>query len=199
MTFARRLRERLDITRRSSAGNDPPAFVALYYEMSPKVLRYFAHATGDPHVAFDLMAETFAKAYEKRHDFRGQTEAEESSWVWTIARNELAMYHRSRGVERAALHRLEMERPDLTDEEIRRIEQLGTDAEVREHLANALVLLPAEQREAIRLRFLEDRSYDEIAAHLDVSNEVVRARCSRGLRTLRENDRVHAAVRALEA
>jgi len=198
MTFGRRLRERLDVGRRRSAANEPQLFVDLYYELSPKVLRYFAHATGDPHRAFDLMAETFAKAYEKRHDFRGDTEAEEASWVWTIARNELAMYLRSTRVEVGALRRLEMERPDLTDEEMRRVEQLGTDADVREHLAGALALLPGEQREAIRLRFIEDRSYDEIAASLDVSNDVVRARCSRGLKTLRESDRVHAAVHALE-
>jgi RNA polymerase sigma-70 factor (ECF subfamily) len=198
MTFARRLRERLDVGRRRVAHTDQHPFVDLYYALAPKVLRYFAHATGEPHSAFDLMSETFAKAYEKRHDFRGRTEAEEVAWVWAIARNELARYHRGKRVERAALRRLEMERPDLTDDEIRRVEQLGTDANVREHLKEALALLPKEQQEAIRLRFIEDQSYEEIAASLDVSNDVVRARCSRGLKTLRENDRVHAAVHALE-
>ena len=39
--------------------------------ISPRMLRYFAGQTRDPQAAFDLTAEAFAKAYEKRRDFRG--------------------------------------------------------------------------------------------------------------------------------
>ena len=45
--------------------------------------------------------------------------------------------------------------------------------------------LPPDQREAIRLRVEEDLSYDDAARHADASPQVVRARVSRGLRSLR--------------
>jgi RNA polymerase sigma factor (sigma-70 family) len=175
------------------------AFADFYDEMSPRVLRYFARATGDPHRAFDLTAETFAKAYEKRNAFRGESDTQAAAWLWSIARTELAQFRRSRRVEFQALTRLELERPQPSDEELRRIEELSAWSHAHSQLSDALDRLPAEQSEAIRLHFLERLGYDDIARRLGVSNEVVRARCSRGLKSLRENDDVHEAVHALEA
>jgi RNA polymerase sigma-70 factor (ECF subfamily) len=59
---------------------------------------------------------------------------------------------------------------------------------VDEHgdVAQALEDLPADQREAVHGRVLEDRSYPELALSLQCSESVVRQRVSRGLRGLRE-------------
>ena len=69
--------------------------------------------------------------------------------------------------------------------------------EAREHLEDALALLPSEQRQVLELRVVQTLSYQEIADRLGVSAEVVRARSSRGLKALRSDDRVHQAARAL--
>lgn len=45
--------------------------------------------------------------------------------------------------------------------------------------------LPADQREAITARVLDDREYHEISRILECSEAVVRKRVSRGLATLR--------------
>jgi RNA polymerase sigma-70 factor (ECF subfamily) len=45
--------------------------------------------------------------------------------------------------------------------------------------------LPADQREALRLRVLDEREYAEIATELRCSEAVVRQRVSRATRTLR--------------
>jgi len=45
--------------------------------------------------------------------------------------------------------------------------------------------LPADQREALLKRVVQERSYEEIAHELRCSEVVVRQRVSRGLRTLR--------------
>ena len=45
--------------------------------------------------------------------------------------------------------------------------------------------LPAEQREAVRSRIVDERSYTEIATELRTSELVIRKRVSRGLATLR--------------
>jgi RNA polymerase sigma factor (sigma-70 family) len=177
----------------------PRVFADFYDVMAPSILRYFAHQTRDPHSAFDLTAETFAKAFEKRDGFRGQTDEEGAAWLWAIARNELARFRRSRTIELAALNRLRLERPAPSDRELRRVEQLTATDEARRHIEQALTTLPPEQREVLELRFVEYLGYEAIAAQLGVSTDVARARTSRALRTLRESDHVHQAVHALEA
>ena len=52
-----------------------------------------------------------------------------------------------------------------------------------------LVTLPADQRDAIEARHLEDRDYTEIAAGLQCSESVIRKRVSRGLAALRAQSR----------
>lgn len=199
MSLLARIRRRTDGGLLALAKESPDAFAEFYEQMSPAVLRYFARETREPHRAFDLTAETFAKAFEKRRDFRGQTDAQAAAWLWTIARTELAHYGRSRRIELAALGRLGLERPQPSDDELRHIEQLSAAAEAQAHVEAALVVLPEDQQHVIRMRFVEQLGYADIAKRLGVSTDVVRARCSRGLRTLRASDKVHEAVQALEA
>ncbi len=96
------------LARSRSSGE---AFADFYAATSPAILRFFARETRDPQRAFDLAAETFAKAFEKRHDFRGVSDDQAAAWLWAIARSELALYWRSRTVEFSAIGRLELERP----------------------------------------------------------------------------------------
>jgi RNA polymerase sigma-70 factor (ECF subfamily) len=172
----------------------PHAFAAFYEQMSPEVLRFFARRTRDPHRAFDLTAETFATAFEYRRDFRGASDGQAAAWLWKIARNELAGFHRSNSVELLAMQRLGLERPVLSDEELLQIECWGVDEEVREQLQDALGRLPPDQQEVLRLRFVDDLSYFEMAQTLGVSYDVARTRTSRALRALRASDQLHDAI-----
>ncbi len=58
--------------------------------------------------------------------------------------------------------------------------------------------LPPEQQEVLRVRFIEEMAYPEIAKALGVWCEVVRARVSRGRRVLKDNAHPKAAARELE-
>jgi RNA polymerase sigma factor (sigma-70 family) len=174
------------------------SFADFYDLMAPPVLRFFARRTHDSARAFDLTAETFAKAFEKRGDFLGSTDEQAAAWLWSIARNELARSHRARVIELAALQRLGLERPTPSEEELREVEDLTAAEDVREHIDLALGLLPPDQREVIRLRFVDDLSYLEIARSLGVSYDVVRARASRAVRALKASEHLQAAARVLE-
>jgi RNA polymerase sigma factor (sigma-70 family) len=176
----------------------PHAFGDFYQQMSPQVLRFFVRRTDDPHRAVDLTAETFARAFEHRREFRGASDEQAAAWLWRIARNELAGYRRSRAVELAAVQRLGLERA-LSDEELLQIERLSATEELREQIQHALEVLPDEQQEVIRLRFIDELSYDEMAQKLGVSNDVVRTRTSRALRALRASAHLHEAIQGLEA
>jgi RNA polymerase sigma-70 factor (ECF subfamily) len=185
-------------SRRFGRSRPSERFADLYASHAHAMLRFFSRQTGDPHRALDLTAETFAKAFEKRGDFRGTTQAQATAWLWAIARNEVALSRRSQATERAAITRLGLERQQLDDEELRQIEQLSAVEETQADVWLSFAQLPREQRQVIELRFLAHMSNQDIAEHLGISAEVVRARVSRGLRALRADQRVVAADHALK-
>ncbi|WP_084285032.1 RNA polymerase sigma factor [Solirubrobacter soli] len=156
-------------------------FYRAYYE---SILAFLARRVLDPEVAFDLMSETFAKALERRRQFRGQTTQEEQAWLFAIARTELLHYWRSGKTERAAIQRFSISVPALSDEEADRVEALAGLDTLAESVAGALDALPADQRAAVELRVVREHSYAEVAAALAISEQTARARVSRGLRAL---------------
>jgi RNA polymerase sigma factor (sigma-70 family) len=180
--FRKADRQSQSLIRRSQ--RDAAAFVDVYEAYSEQLLLFLSRKVLDVEVAFDLHAELFAVALERRHQFRGRTVAEDEGWLYAIARNELSHYWRAGAVERRAMDRLRLTRPELDDAAIERIEELAALADLAPQIAAALDMLPAEQREAVRLRIIEELSYEEIAAQVAVSNATVRARVSRGLRAL---------------
>jgi RNA polymerase sigma-70 factor (ECF subfamily) len=86
-------------------------------------------------------------------------------------------------VEASARRRLGIrEAFHLGEEDLERI--LALDCLDGEAL-DLLDALPPDQREAIRARVIDERSYRDIASELQLSELVVRKRVSRGLITLR--------------
>jgi RNA polymerase sigma factor (sigma-70 family) len=167
-----------------ASGERPERFTALYDRTLPGLLVYFARRTLDAQVAADLTAETLAEAYASRGRFRDRGESSAAAWLYTIARRQLGRYLRRLRVEDAARRRIGMERLELGAEDIERVETLIDFAAVGRVVSAAFGELRAEQREALRLRVIEGRSYAEIAGALGCSEDVVRARVSRGLRRL---------------
>jgi len=190
---------RLPFARRSTcllvqAQEDPDAFAAFYDAYAERVLVFFTRRVLDVDVAFDLLSETFAKALERRRQFRGSAPEQEQGWLFSIARSELSHYWRDGHVERSALARMGVPVPGLTDPEIERIEQLAGVGELAAPLADAMAALPEDQRRAVELRVIEECGYSEVALRLGVSEQTARARVSRGLRTLARRLREPAAL-----
>lgn len=164
--------------------SDPEAFAEFYDAYSQRVLVFLARRLLDAEVALDLTSETFAKALEHRHQFRGRHAEEEQAWLFAIARSELYRYVRRGRFEREALTRVGVEVPALNDAELERIEDLAGIRAVVAELAQVMLELPADQLEAVRLRVVDELGYEEIAARLAVTPVNARARVSRGLRFL---------------
>jgi RNA polymerase sigma factor (sigma-70 family) len=159
--------------------DDPEAFGMFYDRHVRTVLGYFARRTGDPEVAADLTAETFASALAARRRYR-RGGAPAGAWLFAIAARRLADYHRRGRVEARAQRALAMERVPVGVEDSEMIRLLGEDAAV-----SLLVELPSDQRTAIRSHVIEGQSYADIAGSGNVSEPVVRQRVSRGLAALR--------------
>jgi len=160
--------------------DDPEAFGTFYDRHVHAVLAYFARRTGDPEVAADLTAETFASALKARRRYRPGG-APAGAWLFTIAARRLADFQRRGRVEARAQQALAMERVPLGGEDVGLVRMLGRDAAV-----SLLAELPAEQRSAIRAHVVDGRSYADIAGGQRVSEPVVRQRVSRGLAALRQ-------------
>lgn len=166
------------------AKSDPDAFADFYDAYAEKVLVFLARRLLDAEVALDLMSETFAMALQRRRQFRGRTAGEEQAWLFAIARSELSHFWRRGRVERQALARIGVEVPPLSDTDLERIEELAGIQAVVAPLREAMGYLPPDQRRAVELRVIDESGYDEIARSLEVSEQVARARVSRGLRSL---------------
>ena len=163
---------------------EPGSFSALYEAHAEDVLGFLVRRCFDVEVAVDLTAETFAQAFAGRRRFRGTSETEAVAWLLGIARRQLGKYFRRGTIERKALRRLGIEVPELSSEDYLRIEELAGLGDVRKLVGEHFAALPTEQQQVLRLRVVEERPYPEIADRLSVSEQVVRARVSRGLKRL---------------
>ncbi|MGB7684399.1 MAG: RNA polymerase sigma factor [Solirubrobacterales bacterium] len=164
---------------------EPKAFATFYRRHEALVLRFLISRCRDAELTADLAAETFASVLEAADRFdparAGGTSA--VPWLLAIARNTLLASVRRGVVADDARRRLGAEPLVLDDQALERIEYLASlDLPPLERM---LEDLPNDLRDAVIARVVEELDYDEIAAQLGCSQQVVRKRVSRGLTRLR--------------
>lgn len=162
------------------ARSDADSFAEFYRRHARRLAGWLVRATGDPEVAADLTAETFAAALIGRRRYDPERGAP-VTWLYGIAANKLSDWRRRGYAEDRARRRLGMERIELDAEDVAELERLGSEVSLVELLEE----LPGEQREALRARLLDERDYADIAGAAGVSEPVVRKRVSRGVAGLR--------------
>jgi RNA polymerase sigma-70 factor (ECF subfamily) len=164
--------------------DDAEAFHDFYVANRRRLLAFLTRRTLDPDVARDLTAETFAVALQRRRQFRGETDAEAEAWLFAIARTQLSVYWRRGTAERRALALIGAGDRAADVPELDRIEELAGLRQLRRDVRRAVDGLSPEQAYAVQQRVVWERAYADLADELGVSQDVVRARVSRGLRTL---------------
>jgi RNA polymerase sigma-70 factor (ECF subfamily) len=164
--------------------NDADAFADFYGAYVGRVSVFFVKRVFDTEIAVDLTAEAFAIALERRRQFRGTSSEEEQGWLFAIARSLLQAYWRKGQIEQAAVRRLGLERLPLTDDDIRFLHDRSGLESLRDRLAEALTTVRPDQAAAVRARVIEEREYADIAADFGTTQDVIRARVSRGLKTM---------------
>ena len=162
----------------------PGAFADFYRSHADRLLAFVVRRVLDHEVALDLTAESFAVAFLKRKRFRGKTQAEAEAWLYKIATTQISRYRRRGVAETKATRRLGLSIPDLDDADIERIYDLAGTRDLRRLVAEELAKLSADQRQALSLRIIDELPYRQVAERLGVSEEVARARVSRGLARL---------------
>jgi RNA polymerase sigma-70 factor, ECF subfamily len=157
------------------ARTDPAAFRGLYERYAERLLAFHLRRCGDADAAHDLTAETFAQAWLARERFRDEAGGTAGPWLFAIARNVVRASVRRRALERRACERLGLEAASAAEPSEAWLDGLD----------DMLAELPEGQRDAIRLRVLDDLAYEQVAAALGTSPEAARVRVHRGLSALR--------------
>jgi RNA polymerase sigma factor (sigma-70 family) len=151
-------------------GNDK-AFAVLYKRHSGRVFDFLRRRT-TPQNARELLQETFLKLHRSRHQYSAQYPF--LPWLFAITRNAL--------VDVSRLNESKIAKNSVTEITIR---APTIDSVVLPDLQPALAHLPESQRRAIELRYLQDWSFEKIAADMNTSPTNVRQLVSRGLKMLR--------------
>jgi RNA polymerase sigma-70 factor (ECF subfamily) len=135
--------------------------------------------TGDDEEARDLAQDVLIRLHKGLARYR---EGNFEGWLYRTTVN--AFRDRLRKRKRLREDVLPEEPPGMRTTTI--VEEEVQQAELHDVVQRALVRIPAEYREAVVLRDLEGRSYDEIAEILDIPAGTVRSRIHRGREALRE-------------
>ena len=148
-----------------AARQDPKVFGELYKLYVEQVFRYLFSRIGNVHEAEDVTAQTFLAAFESFDKFR--QDGHFASWLFGIARNKAMDHFRRR--DRSS-HVDEFNELPVEDNALARM--IKTEQE--EALSKLIQTLPEEDRELLRLRFLAEMSYPEIARCIHRNEEAVK-------------------------
>lgn len=166
----------------SQARSDPCAFQAVFVRHASAIHRYLARRV-EPSAIEDLVAETFAVAFDQRARYR-QEYPDARPWLFGIATNLARRHVRSERARVRAYARLDVAMA-ASATEIEAVARADARA-VLGDLAAALRQLGQGDRDALLLMVWADLSYEEIARALAIPVGTVRSRINRARRRLRE-------------
>jgi RNA polymerase sigma-70 factor (subfamily 1) len=135
--------------------------------------------------ASDLVQETLADAHQNREQFRGQTRADLRAWLRGILLNRIAMFHRRYAGTAARDARREVPLELAESFEMRVPENALVRKEENHAILIAVQDLPAEYREAVRLRLDEELGFASIGERLGRTEEAARKLFTRAIDRLR--------------
>jgi RNA polymerase sigma factor (sigma-70 family) len=161
------------------ARDDPEALGELYLRYRDELYRWFRSRVPESD-ASELAAELFAQVALSLRRFRDEAGGSAGPWLYGIAKNLLRRYYERGRIETVARRRLGMplRAYELDLDSINaRLAAEGAGP----GLASALDVLPRGQRDALELRVIEERPYEEIAIELGCTETAARLRVMRAL------------------
>jgi RNA polymerase sigma-70 factor (ECF subfamily) len=154
---------------------DVEAFALLVDRHHARMARYAFHLLGSEAEAEEAVQDAFVRAYRSLGTYQERERL--GAWLSRILVNRCRtrLVRDRRREETAAAWMREAEQPFEPSERLA----------MRDELAVALAQLPAEQREAVVLRFADDLGYDEISSITGAGISALKMRVKRGCERLR--------------
>ena len=159
-----------ELPQESECPLDSSIVAALYVEHGEELRRFLLGILKDAQLTSDVLQATFVKMVERGHQTR---EASRKAWLFRVAYHEAMAIRRREGVGSKVLRRIAADGPAWhtgggagsatggSDEPLLRLESVHA---VREALKD----LPAEQRQVVRMRIYEEKTFATIAKELKI-------------------------------
>lgn len=169
-----------EVTLNRAIQGDHEAFGMLYERYVERIFNYVYYRTGNQHDAEDLTARVFFRAMRRIPQYQ-ERGLPVSAWLYRIAHNLVANWHRDRG-----------RRPEISlDEGFASIphsehpEVTLLHLEEQDHLLKIIRVLPPERQQLIILKFVEHLSNAEIGQIMGRTEGAVKSLYHRTLLSLR--------------
>ena len=167
----------LDALAVRTAAGDKAAFEMIYERTNDELFRFVRGLCGNETVAEDLVANTYMRAWRSARRYRGGSKSYRQ-WLFRIARNQVIDFWKA-NQSTVPIATMDFASPDDSGTEI------AAD-EVRWQVARLLATLTHSQREVVTLRYINNKSHEEIASLLGKRPGAVRSQLLRALRHMRK-------------
>jgi RNA polymerase sigma-70 factor (ECF subfamily) len=179
------LNPEISLLQRARAG-DPAAGEELftkYLKESKSIQGLLRHALPNSDDREDILHEIYLQLIGSQNLFRG--DARLSTYVYQVARITIFQkFRKENTLKRGKVYRRIQEPFDIADGEKSSPEYYYKQKQGREILSELIGSLPEAYRETLRLRVLEDASYDEIAEKLKIPLNTVSTKIHKGKKLL---------------
>lgn len=150
-----------DIQDHLARADFPEAFELLLSRYQRKVFRLAYSLLGDEASAEEMAQDVFVQIWKVLPSYRG--EASLSTWIYVITRNRCFTHRKKTHARRTT----SMEEPGM----LAAVDAMQAVARTPTHAPDCVALLeqlPPPYRQALTLFYLEEKSYEEVAAMLGV-------------------------------
>lgn len=166
-----------DVLVKNAIGGSEKAYAKLVNKYERALHFYIMKMIKDRNKVEDLVQEVFVKAFDNLHSYN--TNYAFSTWLYRIATNHTIDYLRKKKLKTLSIDEpvpsrdgeMEMQLPDedaQTDRGIIRSQR-------QQMVHRAIESLPEKYRDVIKLRHMQEKSYQEIATILDLPLGTVKA------------------------
>lgn len=173
------MKDQENIIARARRG-DADAFEQLVIAYRDPVFRLALRMCGNAADADEAAQEAFLAAWRGLPNFRGDSKF--STWLYQLTTHAAIDLMRRQKRQIAAEDITEVSAPDPAPGP----QQQAERAETRQAVRDALLRLTPEYRQIVTLRFLQELSYEEIGAALDLPSGTVKSRLNRARARLKE-------------
>lgn len=163
------------------AKSDAEAFGLLYERYVQRIYNYIYYRTGNHHDAEDLTAKTFQRAMKHIPHYE-QRGVPFSAWLYRIAHNVMANWHRDRSRRKV----IALDELVLYHQRQQSPEGLVEQNEEKRELLKVIRRLPADRQQLLVLKFVEGMSNEGIGQIMGRSEGAIKSLYHRTLLALRK-------------
>jgi len=155
-----------EVPSTGSSHLDPSVVAALYVEHGEELRRFLLGILRDAQLTSDVLQATFVKLVQRGHQTRIESR---KAWLFRVAYHEAMAYRRRQGVGDRVLRNVAWHSnatqgngaAGSAEEPLLRLEAVQSVREALEHL-------PPEQRQVVRMRIYDEKTFATIAQELKI-------------------------------